>query len=162
MRRTLLGFVGGVIACALLFRTLPRAERRGETVADTVRVTLTDTVRIARPVTRDSVVIRYVTARLPVVRDTVHVIAREECDSAEVEIPVMRKRYADSTYTAWVSGYNPSLDSIHVYPRHEVVTITNTVRRKPKRWSVGLSAGYGMTPKGFQPYVGAGVTWRPW
>lgn len=71
-------------------------------------------------------------------------------DSIEVAIPITQKVYGDSTFTAYVSGFQPSLDSIFLYPRTQVVT----VREKPRRWSLGVGAGYGMTPKGFQPYVG--------
>lgn len=73
-----------------------------------------------------------------------------------VVIPITQKVYKDSDYTAYVSGYKPSLDSISV--RHKVTTIT--IKQKPSRWNVGVSAGYGMTPKGFQPYLGIGVTFN--
>lgn len=73
-----------------------------------------------------------------------------------VVIPITQKVYKDSDYTAYVSGYKPSLDSIYV--RHKVTTIT--IKQKARRWNVGVSAGYGMTPKGFQPYVGIGVTFN--
>lgn len=73
-----------------------------------------------------------------------------------VVIPITQKVYKDSDYTAYVSGYKPTLDSIYV--RHKVTTIT--IKQKARRWNVGVSAGYGMTPKGFQPYVGIGVTFN--
>ena len=73
-----------------------------------------------------------------------------------VVIPITQKVYKDSDYTAYVSGYHSSLDSISV--RHKVTTIT--IKQKARRWNVGVSAGYGMTPKGFQPYVGIGVTFN--
>lgn len=73
-----------------------------------------------------------------------------------VVIPITQKVYKDSDYTAYVSGYHSSLDSISVM--HKVTTIT--IKQKARRWNVGVSAGYGMTPKGFQPYVGIGVTFN--
>ena len=156
MKNGLIGCLVGVVFCALLFGMVQRKARLGDAVADTLRVTVTDTVRVLQPVARDSVVIRYVTERLPVVRDTVAVVCEVGKDSAEVEIPIIQKRYADSTYTAWVSGYRPSLDSIHVYRQKEFVTI----KEKQRRWNVGVTAGYGVTPKGLQPFVGLGVSWR--
>lgn len=146
-----------LILCLLATFKRQEEERRATVIRDTVRVTIVDTVRIVYPVVRDSLVVRYVTERLPVKRDSVQIGCT---DSVDVEIPITQKRYADSTYTAWVSGYRPSLDSIHIYPRHEVVTITNTIRQKPKRWNVGLNVGYGLTPKGLQPYVGVGVSYN--
>ena len=37
--------------------------------------------------------------------DTIH-------DSIDVPVPIVQKRYEDSLYTAWVSGFEPALDSI--------------------------------------------------
>lgn len=129
------------------------------TTSDTTRVTIIDTMRYLHPIPKDSIIVRYETRLLPTVRDTSMQIGCT--DSVRVKIPITQKRYADSTYTAWVSGYNPILDSIYIYPRHEVVTITNTIRQKPKRWGVGLNVGYGFTPKnGMQPYVGIGVSYN--
>ncbi|MFR1988145.1 MAG: DUF6808 domain-containing protein, partial [Prevotellamassilia sp.] len=66
--------------------------------------------------------------------------------------------YRDTTYTAWVSGYRPQLDSIEVYPRTLIVRQTAPPAAKPRRWSVGVQGGYGLTPKGLQPYVGVGLS----
>lgn len=130
-----------------------------DATSDTTRVTIIDTIPYLHPVPKDSIVVRYETRLLPTKQDTT---MQTGCtDSVEVEIPITQKQYADSTYTAWVSGYNPTLDSIRIYPRHEVITITNTIRQKPKRWGVGLNVGYGITPKnGLQPYVGIGVSYN--
>lgn len=151
-----------LLIVSILFNIMLLVERRSQerviTSSDTTRVTVIDTIPYLYPTPVDSVVVRYVTERLPTVRDTVHSIF---IDSVAVEIPITQKQYADSTYTAWVSGYKPSLDSIYVYPRHDVVTITNTIRLKPKRWGVGLNVGYGITPKnGMQPYIGVGVNYN--
>lgn len=79
-------------------------------------------------------------------------------DSVDVLVPITQKVYEDSTYRAYVSGFNASLDSIFVYRRTEYITNTRVVKSKPKRFSIGVQAGYGITPKGFQPYVGVGVS----
>ena len=73
-----------------------------------------------------------------------------------------RKRvvYEDSLYRAEVSGYvNPRLDSIKVFPRTVYQTVTNDIYHavKPKRWGLGLQAGYGY-PGGV--YVGAGISYN--
>lgn len=130
---------------------------------EVVRDTVTDTIPIYHPVPRDSVVVRYVTVKLPVKSDTTsteiyaHDSTQNIRDSATVEIPVTQKHYADSAYEAWVSGYLPQLDSIKVY--QNTVTEHIYVKQKPKRWNVGITGGYGITPKGFQPYLGFGVTY---
>lgn len=84
-------------------------------------------------------------------------------DSAEVIVPITQTVYEDSTYTAYISGYRASLDSLIFRMPREVTTITNTHYQKPKRWSVGIQVGYGMTLKGtpqFAPYVGIGVSYN--
>lgn len=78
-----------------------------------------------------------------------------------VEIPITQKEYEGEEYHAWVSGYEPSLDSIFVFPRHDVVTIREPPD-KPKRWGIGVFAGYGMTPHGLQPCAGISVSYNLW
>ncbi len=84
-------------------------------------------------------------------------------DSAYVVVPITQTVYEDSTYTAYVSGYRATLDSLIFRMPREITTITNTHYQKPKRWSVSIQVGYGMTLKGtpqFSPYVGIGVSYN--
>lgn len=79
-------------------------------------------------------------------------------DSAIVELPIVQRHYADSTYEAWVSGpVDPRLDSVIVF--RPTTTITRREWKPPKRWSLGISAGYAFTPRGFQPYIGIGISY---
>ena len=147
-----------VLVCSLCLNWLLYCENgKGRMETDTTRVTVVDTVPYLKPVARDSMVVRYVTKKLPIVYDTVHPIC---IDSADVNIPITQKQYCDSTYTAWVSGYEPTLDSIRVYSHREIMTVTNRLRDKPRRISLNLNVGYGITPKGTQPYIGFGVGYR--
>lgn len=68
----------------------------------------------------------------------------------------------DTTYTAWVSGVVPSLDSIRVYSRTKYVdrTVYSTIKPKPKRWGIGFSAGYGFSDKGVVPYIGLSLNYN--
>lgn len=151
-----------VLVCSLCLNWLlccknGKGRIKGRMETDTTRVTVVDTVPYLKPVARDSMVVRYVTKKLPIVYDTVHPIC---IDSADVNIPITQKQYCDSTYTAWVSGYEPTLDSIRVYSHREIMTVTNRLRDKPRRISLNLNVGYGITPKGTQPYIGFGVGYR--
>lgn len=129
--------------------------RGEEVVADTVY--RRDTVRW--PIVRDSVVTRYVTRRLPVMRvdtvrqsDTVRAV-----DTVEVRLPIVQKVYKDTNYTAWVSGYEPKLDSITI--ANKIVTRTNTVsKNKNKRFSLGVQTGFNVINK--KPYFGVGITYN--
>ena len=70
----------------------------------------------------------------------------------------------DSTYTAWISGVRPSLDSIRTYRRTQYVDryIYRDVIRQPKskRWGIGLSAGYGIGKGGLSPVLAVTVNWN--
>ena len=92
------------------------------------------------------------------VRDTVYIN-----DTINGNIFVQEiKEYKDSTYYAKISGINAYLEEIRVYPK----TITQYINTKeyvyvpPKKWSIGIQGGIGITPKGLQPYLGVGVTRR--
>ena len=79
-----------------------------------------------------------------------------------VEVPIVQKRYAATTYTAGVRGYKPSLDSIEVYRKTVVQRENITLRKKAPRWGIGITGGYGYGSrnKGFEPFVGIGVYFR--
>ena len=89
--------------------------------------------------------------------DTVH-------DSIEVPIPIVQKRYEDSLYTAWVSGYEPKLDSIDL----RLPTITETVTKtivKPSpliTFGVQVGGGYGVFNRQPDVYVGIGGQINLW
>lgn len=79
-------------------------------------------------------------------------------DSSIVEFPIVQRHYADSTYEAWVSGpIDPRLDSVKVFAPTTI--ITKREWKPPKRWHIGITAGYGYGSKGFLPYVGVGITY---
>lgn len=79
-------------------------------------------------------------------------------DSVDVEVPIERKRYDDSLYTAWVSGYGVSLDSIQI--RQRTLTIRETVSSGRKRWSIGLFVGGGWNGRDIKPVLGIGLSYN--
>ena len=86
-------------------------------------------------------------------------------DSIEVPIPIEQKRYEDSLYTAWVSGFRPALDSIRLHQPEIVTTITQTIVKKAPRLSVGLSVGPGVSidrDHHMGIYVGFTAQYRLW
>jgi hypothetical protein len=60
-----------------------------------------------------------------------------------VEVPITSKHYQAKEYDAWVSGYEPSLDSIKVYKETQYITetITKTVNDKGKHFFLDVGAG---------------------
>ena len=147
--KELVTIVVGITLLAVLFSHCPNSEP-----CQPQRDTIIDTIRVAQPVAVDSVVVRHKIVPIYRYSDSVRVVVRDSIiihDSVAV-VPITQMKYQDSTYTAWVSGYEPCLDSIRVYQRE--------VKTKQSRWSISLQGGVGLTPKGVQPYVGIGVSYR--
>ena len=148
-----------LIAAAIRFCTYNcnrcQSDTSIEHKADTVRIR--DTIHIPRPV--------YITSKII---DTMTVLVQATDtlwlhDTLYVNLPREQRTYADSTYTAWISGYRPQLDSIHIYQRTEYITKEIKTVTKPKRWGIGLQAGYGVTISNNQikpaPYIGVGLSY---
>ena len=74
------------------------------------------------------------------------------------------KEYRDSSYYAKVSGVSPRLDEIRVYPRtiYQTEYIYRDITQKPKRWGIGLSAGYGIGRNGLSPVLAVTVNYNLW
>lgn len=95
-------------------------------------------------------------------RDTVRITDVKQ-DSVDVILPVIQKEYRDSTYSAWVSGYQDvNLDSIRIFQHNKIVQINNQIERikyKNKHWHIGPSAGvgYDFTNNRVAPYLGVSV-----
>ena len=90
-------------------------------------------------------------------RDTVH-------DSIEVPVPIVQKRYDDSLYTAWVSGFEPALDSINIHQREVVTTVTKTIVKTAPLITFGIQAGagYGVINKRPDIFIGVGGQVNLW
>lgn len=129
---------------------------KSENICDTTKVTIVDSVKKSFPVPVDSFVVRYITRLLPITSDSA--TKQLEGDSAKIQIPISQKVYEDTLYKAYVSGYEPKLDSITIKQR--TTYITHTIRDKESRFGIGLQAGYGLTPKGMMPYFGVGLSYR--
>lgn len=85
--------------------------------------------------------------------------ASVDSDSAAVAIPIIQKRYENEDYRAYVSGYEPNLDSIFVFPKTTV--IHESSYKPPNKWHIGITGGYGygFKSKQAEPYIGIGITY---
>lgn len=128
-----------------------RVTLRSTPVADTIRIR--DTVRDSIPYPVIETVVQEIPELFPVYitldGDMIH-------ETVYIPVPISQKEYQTENYRAWVSGYKPSLDSIWVYPEKIII------REKPRRWGIGVIAGYGIGRNGLSPYVGVGGYWRVW
>ena len=126
-------------------------------VVQTDTLYLRDTIRIDNPVPVPKPVY------LP--SDTVRLVSVQH-DTVEVLVPMEQKHYHDSLYDAYVSGFKPNLDSLHVYPVTKVITTTVTIPQKVKHWGIGVHAGvgvqYGTIGKRMDvgPYIGVGISYN--
>ena len=71
------------------------------------------------------------------------------------------------SYTAYVSGVAPQLDSISVFNKieyrdREITNNIDCIIKVPsnKRWGIGISAGYGFSRDGPSPYIGIGISYN--
>ncbi len=74
---------------------------------------------------------------------------------------ITQKKYHDSTYTAYVSGVNPNLDSIRTYNRNTTKIITNTIEKityKNSSVRFYLIGGADRLDNKYSPNVGLGIS----
>lgn len=154
-----------IVSLCINARLCPREQTP---YCDTIRKTIYDTLPYYKPEPKDSIIIKYITAKLPDTddkEDDSHIIGDEiHHDSTDVIIPITQKIYTDdSTYKAYVSGYMTSLDSLLFFFKKEEVITNTVVHKKDRRLSVSAQIGYGLTLSStpqFTPYIGIGISYR--
>ena len=138
----------------------------GQTRPDTVR--LVDTLRYVSPAPVRDTIIRYVRVRLPSTPPAPDnpgspvnpgnsaesaEKAAADTDTAAVIIPITSRTYSTPEFTAYVSGYQPSLDSITIHAPRTIIT-NNPPAVKSKPWGIGIAAGIGAGRGGITPFIG--------
>jgi hypothetical protein len=84
-------------------------------------------------------------------------------DSVLVEVPITSKHYGCKDYDAWVSGFEPSLDSIKVYRETQYITERVTISKPPNKWELDAAAGidYNSASQRYTPYAGGELMYKP-
>lgn len=131
-------------------------------VAESIETPKADTL-----IVRDTVTVEYPVPILTTITDTLLVAYPDIViihDTTFVQLPKERKEYSGKDYRAVVSGYQPSLELIQVFPETKVVTRTISVpSRKRSHLALSLQAGYGITIQDNRitplPYIGAGLSY---
>ena len=153
----LLGIITGlVLTCFCLNRKVKTLSTVKTTDTLELRDTTTDTLIYRNPEFIFTKQIGY---------DSVRIIKNDSnsiqiISDSVVEIPITQKEYKDSTYHLWVSGYNPKLDSIEVYPSQVTTTKIITQEKATSRrfgFTVGPSVGYDVINR--SPSVGISVVY---
>lgn len=153
--------------------------------------TVVDTVKVAKPVAKDSAFQGWIKVPVAALKGstqnhdnedaralrtpTGHEGGSNSCitgrkvsnpaplDTVWATLPRTQKRYEDSIYEAWISGYEPRLDSIYVYRKTVMVTNIKTVTKR-NAFSLGIvgGAGYGVFSRKLDVFVGIGGSIRLW
>ena len=135
----------------------------GQTRPDTVR--LVDTLRYVSPAPVSDTIVRYVRVTAPIAPQPPDTAARAVAatdtlramhgieDTAAVIIPITSRTYSTPEFTATVSGYQPSLDSIAIHAPRTIIT-NNPPAAKSKPWGIGIAAGIGTGRGGITPFIG--------
>ena len=148
---------GFLLAMVLLFIFTKKTSQNEDMVAniksiDTIVVR--DTLRIEVPVEkikyRDRKIVD--TLYLPTPKDT-------------TPLPIEKKHYKDSIADIYISGFQPSLDSIHYHIPKQTIYVDRTIEiEKPKSFwldrfifTMGVYGGFGLINKQPDFFIGAGV-----
>lgn len=126
-------------------------------------ITIVDTIPQYFPVVRDSAVVNYITKYLPVLHTDTMTQWFTMHDTVAVEVPITSKHYSSHNYDAWVSGFEPSLDSIKVYQKETVITETITkVVKDRKHFFLDISGGCEYIPntKTAVPFSELGLSFK--
>ncbi|MBR4828842.1 MAG: hypothetical protein IKZ92_03480 [Muribaculaceae bacterium] len=128
-------------------------------------VTLHDTVPEYLPAPKDSSLTKTVTKWLPLFRsDTVTSVEYYALhDTVAVEVPITSKHYGGKNYDAYVSGFEPSLDSIFVYNETQLITERVTISKPPNKWELDFVGGidYNTASKDYTPYALGELLYKP-
>lgn len=152
-------FLLAVIGLFSIDRCNRKKDLHPETVIQVDTIYLHDTIRIVKPVPQR---IKTVDTFRIVLKDTIC-----EKDTVYLNLPREQKIYREENFHAWISGYRPALDSIHIFRNtHQVITSTTICQKpaKPRRWGIGIQAGYGLTYQQNTiqpvPYIGIGLSYH--
>ena len=126
---------------------------------DSVEIVKVDTF-----IKKDTVTKWYPKPISKIIRDTMYI----DKDSIEevgdsILLPREEKTYTDdSTYNVRISGYNPKLEEITIFPKSYIIEKTKTVTvTKKDHWNygIGVGVGYGLFNRKFDIYAGFTVSY---
>lgn len=163
MKDWLLFFIGIVLLCAGCYyigakRAITRVENDVAdtiTIYDTISDLKADTMWLCRYDTLEyfNIDTIYEGGEIVIVEDTI-----------EVSVPILTYQFDttisteqhETSINAVISGFDVNVE--------QLTTTTKITQQQPNfrgsRWSFGMQLGYGITPKGFQPYIGIGIGYR--
>lgn len=139
-----------IVLLVLLFFSLTnkKVEVVEKHTTDTITITRIDTFKASTDTFLSEMIV-----------DTIYI---EKSSEKGLELIRTQKYYRGDNYSAWVSGYNPSLDSIETYNRIVNNTITNEIVKEvyPKRTDLYLNFGSLYINNQFAPNIGGSIKFR--
>lgn len=164
----IIGIIIGAIFCDLRHSIRePEEETQTEVKRDTVISTDTLFIKVPIPDSTRSLGRRLATlpsapAEAQATPSTDDIVQTgPDTDSARVWLDYTQRHYRSQEYEAWVSGYDPSLDSLRLFRKTETLTETRTETRwRTRRWGLSVGAGATVTAKGdIRPGLFIGATY---
>ena len=163
-KRLMYCLIAGIVLGSIVFWT-GRCSHAKVVKVERDTIVVYDTIPDYNPKPKDSIVTKYVTRYLPVVsHDTIdRLVTLVNHDTVAVEVPITSKHYSGETYDAWVSGFEPSLDSIKVYRETQYITERVTISKPPNKWELDAAAGidYNIKSQRYTPYAGGELMYKP-
>ena len=155
-----LGFLSGFFSGKAIYDK-PLVEK---VTSDTI--TIHDTIPDINPAPKDSARIKYVTRWLPAKHDTINhfvEVGKMMHDTVAVEVPITSKHYKSEQYDAYISGFEPNLDSIFVYQKTEYITETIERMKPPDKWELDIVGGinYNTAQDRYSPYAVGELMYKP-
>lgn len=142
--------------CLLISLTNRKGVSGQYTHHDTIKFTRHDTIEVTRVDTFERFVPHFDTEKIV---DAFYV---EKDDSTQLKLPKTQRIYQDTTFKAWVSGFEPNLDSIKVFQSTRYITIENTTVKEiyPKKLQMYGNIGAFVIQKDIAPYIGVKVKFK--
>jgi len=154
----LIAVVVGYVVC--LF-TQKKHNTVGKSTTDTTTIIHIDTFIDSKPIFIKSKVLDTIWLKCPVKPNSNCQIGAINPKDTTEYLLVTQKKYEDSTYTAYVSGVNPNLDSIRTYSKNITTVITNTnekITYKNSNARFYLIGGVDKINNNYYPNIGVGIS----
>ena len=151
----LVGIIIGIV-CSLIIRSKLTTPIR-KVITDTTTVVKYDTIRTTEPYSDVAIPLTiqaYPIAQVPTLLSITDTIREPYFVRDTLVIPIEQKYYTGESYKAWVSGYNPKLDSIVVFPTTQTTTIVKTEENRARN-VFSIEARFLAAPDLFLPSIGA-------
>lgn len=158
----------------LILSTLYLAHNQGESGSEGFK--MADTVFVCDTLWRDTTIIKE--KLVPKIVKVVKIDTLYDSNGNEIELTKENKVYVDTAMsyvgdtvvvTNYISGYEPTLDSMKVQLSKREITKTEYITEyvTPKRtfkdhfsFGVGVGYGYGLNNKQFEPFIGVSLIYK--